>query len=145
MPLNKLVFMFKDEDAERKTVETKFGTVASGSSAERPVFVAPHPAEIVAASLVNASAISKDATNYETFTLRDKGGDGTADNVIGTITTEDIPGGQAFAAYDEVEFSTIDANHRVLAEGDVVTLKKVPSGAGIGTDEMLVKIEYKRH
>ncbi|MCW3128486.1 MAG: hypothetical protein N2V75_00045 [Methanophagales archaeon] len=145
MPLNKLLSIFKDEDAERKTVVVRFGTVAAGTTDERPVFVAPYPAEIVAASLVNASAISKDATNYETFTLRDKGGDGTADNVIGTITTQDVSGGQAFAAFDEVEFSTIDADHRILAEGDVVTLKKVPSGSGVGTDEMLVKIEYKRH
>jgi len=145
MPLNRALSLTKGKDAERKTVVVRFGTVAAGTTEEKPVFVAPHPAEIVAASLVNASAISKDATNYETFTLRDKGGDGTADNVIGTITTEDVEGGQAFAAFDEVEFSTIDANHRVLAEGDVVTLKKVPSGSGVGTDEMLVKIEYKRH
>jgi len=145
MSLNKLLSLTKGEDAERKTVIVRFGTVAAGNTEEKPVFVAPYPVEIVAASLVNASAIAKDATNYETFTLRDKGGDGSDDNVIGSITTKDVEEGQAFAAFDEVEFSTINANHRILAEGDVVTLKKVPSGAGAGTDEMLVKIEYKRH
>lgn len=140
---NKFLFLFNDEDAERKTAETKFGTVAAGTDDEIPVFVAPHPAEIVAASLMNASAIPLSGSNYETFTLRDKGADGGDDNEIGAIETK--TGGQAFAAFDEVEFSTIDATHRTLAEGDVVTLKKVHSGSGAGTDEMLVKLEYKRH
>jgi len=143
--VNRLLGLLKGEDAERKAVETYFGTVAAGTDDEKPVFTAPYPAEIVAASLVNASAIAKHATDYETLTLRDKGGDGTADNEIGSIRTEDVAAGQAFAAFDEVEFSTIDATHRILAEGDVVTLKKVHSGSGAATDEMSVKLEYKRH
>lgn len=141
--VNKLLALLKDEDAERRTVETKFGTIVGGTDDERPVFVAPHPCEIVAASLVNASAIALDATDYETLTLRDKGAAGGDDNEIGSITT--TTGGQVFAAFDEVAFSTIDADHRILAEGDVVTLKKVHSGSGAGVDEMLVKLEYKRH
>ena len=140
----KFLGLSKGLAAERRTVITKFGTIVGGTTDERPVFVAPHPCQIVAASLVNAAAIAKHAANYETFTLRDKGGAGTGDNVIGTIKTEDVDAGQAFAAFDETEFSTIDATHRILAEGDVVSLKKVPSGSGVGTDEMIVKLEYKR-
>jgi len=143
MPVNRLLSLFRDEDAERRTVEMYFGTVAAGSDDEKPVFVAPHPCQIVAASVVNASAIALNAADYLTLILTDKGGDGTASNEIGKIETK--TGGQAFAAFDEVAFQTLDATHRVLAEGDVVSLNKLSSGAsGKATDELIVKIEYKR-
>lgn len=139
--MNKFLSLLKGEDAGIKTAITYFGTVAADD--EQPVFVAPYPGEIVAAGLVNADAIALNATNYMTLTLRDKGGDGTADNEIAKIETK--TGGQAFAAFDEVEFSTIDAEHRILAEGDVVTLRMVESGSGVTTDDMIAKVEYKRH
>lgn len=143
MPVNKFKTLFEGEDAERRTTITYFGTVAAGSSDEKPVFIAPHPCQIVAASVANASAIALHATEYLTLILTDKGGDGTASNEIGKIETK--TGGQAFAAFDEVAFQTLDATHRVLAEGDVVSLNKVSSGSsGRATDELIVKIEYKR-
>lgn len=141
--VNKLLFLLNDEDAERRTVETYFGTVAAGDDDEQPVFIAPHPCEVVAAGVVNAADIALDATDYLTLILMDKGADGSGTNEIGKIETK--TGGQAFTAFDEVEFSTIDATHRILAEGDVVSLKKVASGSGKATDDMIAKLEYKRH
>lgn len=136
--VNKFLTLAQGEDAARRTVITKFGTVAAGTTEENPVFVAPYPCEVVAASLVNAADMLG-SNQKETFTLRDKGALGDDDNVIGTIQYE------AFNAFDEVKFETLDAAHRILAEGDVVSLKKVPSDSGFGTDEMIVKLEYKRH
>lgn len=140
--VNEFLTLLKGEDAERRTVITKFGDVTKGGTDERTVFVAPHPCQIVAAGLVNNEDIGDDATDYETFSLRDRGDDGVLDGEIGSIATNVAAG--AFTAFDEVEFETISAEHRILAEGDVVTLKNTPSGSGVGVDDMTVKLEYKR-
>lgn len=144
MPEDKFLKLIKGVDAERKAAVVHFGTVAVLTDDEQPVFIAPHPCEIVAAGVVNAADIALDANDYLTLILTDKGADGSGTDEIGKIETK--TGGQAFTAFDEVAFSTIDAVHRILAEGDVVTLKKVSSGSsGKATDDMLVKLEYKRH
>lgn len=143
MPVNIYKTLVEGEAAERRTAITYFGTVAAGANDEKPVFIAPHPCQIVAVSVANAAAIALHALDYLTLILTDKGGDGAASNVIGKIETK--TGGQAVAAFDEVAFETLDATHRVLAEGDVVSLNKISSGStGKATDDLIVKIEYKR-
>lgn len=119
----------------------KFGSVAAGTDDERPVFVAPYNCELTSVQLVNASAIATDDTNYTTISLVNKGSDGTANNTIASINNGGS--GTAFSAFDAVSIGSLNATHKLLSTGDVVTLKKVDSGSGTATDEMIVMISYK--
>ena len=118
----------------------RIGTIAAGTGDERPVFVAPFDCQLVSVTLVNASAIATDAVSFTTISLRDKGSDGTADNQIAAISTDTT----AFTAFDGVSMGTLDATHKLLTSGDVVTLKKADTAGGEAIDEMIVAITYKR-
>ena len=124
--------------AKTYAVAAEFGTVAAGTDDERAVFVAPVACTLTKAYLVNGAALAADTTNYTTITLRDKGGAGTADNQIASYATDS----NAFVAFDSTDMGTLDATHKVLAAGDVVTLKKADSGTGAATDTLLVVLHY---
>lgn len=122
------------------TTQVRIGSIAAGTDDERPVFVAPFDCELTQVNLVNATAIATDDTNYTTITIRDKGADGTADNQIASLATNS----DAFSAMDAKSMGTLDATHKLLTAGDVVSFKKADSGTGQAIDEMLVMISYKR-
>lgn len=117
-----------------------FGTIAAGTSDERPVFIAPYDCELIIVQLVNASAIATDAVSYTTVALLDKSSTGASDNQVAAISTDTT----AFAAFDSVSIGTLDATHKLLTSGDVVSLKKTDTAGGTATDEMMVMITYKR-
>jgi len=123
-----------------ETVVIRLGSIAAGTDDERPVFVAPYNCELTEVTLVNASAIATDAVSFTTISLRDKGADGTADNLIAAISTDTT----AFAAFDGVSMGTLDATHKVLSSGDVVSFKKADSGTGQAIDELLLMLGFKR-
>jgi len=123
-------------------VNVYFGTINAGTSDERPVFIAPYDCELIVVQLVNASDIATDAVSYTTVTLRDKGSDGSADNEIASVSN--AAEGTAFDDFDAVSVGTLDATHKLLTSGDVVSLKKTDTAGGTATDEMMVMITYKR-
>lgn len=125
---------------ETKMVNTYFGTVSAGTDDERSVFVAPYDCELTLTTIVNASDIATDAVSFTTISLRDKGSDGSADNQIAAISTDTT----AISAFDGTSLGTLDATHKLLTSGDIVSLKKVDTAGGDAFDELMIMISYKR-
>jgi parallel beta-helix repeat protein len=125
-----------------------FGTVAGGDDIEIPIFLAPgpHGAIITDVSLINGADIAAGNPNYETFTVNDRGSDGSAANSIVSFNTNSGGDNKSLADFDKFSFvtdggKTLDAD-RILAINDVVTLAKAHAGAGVGTTTMQVVIDY---
>jgi hypothetical protein len=96
----------------------------------------------LSAHIIDAATITADNTDYDTFTLTDRG-TGGASNTIAQITTK-VTGGTAVTAWTPASMGTISATHGVLLEGDSVSFDKTHANAGKVTTEMVVVIRYQR-
>lgn len=96
-------------------------TVAAGASETWGGFLAQYPGQIVAAELVNAAAVTANATNYTTITVEVGS---TAAATLSTATTSltaDTP--------SSLTVSSTAAN-RKFAKGDNINVKKADTGTG---------------
>lgn len=117
------------------------GTIAAGVDDEIPLFTAFNDTCIISASIVNASDIVQDNTNYDNFALIDRGSDGSTSNVIASVNTT-IVSGYPLYDFDDRALGNLSNTHKYLSAGDVVSFSKVHQGTGAGTDEMIVNVNY---
>lgn len=98
--------------ANDKPVHVPIGAVTA--TATVIAFIAPGAGTLKSAVFANKSAIAANDTDYWTLALK-KGSD--------TIVTKNTKatGGSALVAYTALTLGTLDATHKVLAAGDVVT------------------------
>jgi len=137
-------FTFTDmQNVICQEVIVKFGTVGAVTDDDRPLFLAEgqNGNQIIDILLINAADITQHDTDYETFTVIDKGAVGTANNTVTTCTTK-ATGGKDFNAFDALSISTCDATHGLLARDEVLSFSKVHANIGQGTDEMVVIVRY---
>jgi len=105
---------------------------------EIPVFVAPHGCELKKAWLTTIFDITASATDYGTFSLINKGSDGTGTDVICSITTA----ATGFTAMDPRDMGTLANND--LAKQDSVSFKFAPTLEGCveGVFGLQLLLEY---
>lgn len=123
----------------RQVITVPIGAVTA--TTKMCAMVAPCAGTIESVKLVNSTAITKNDTNYWTFTITNKGaaGDGTAKAAeINTKAT----GGSAITAYVPLAV-TVDTAKNTLAAGDTVlaTITKAVDATALA--ETLIQLEFK--
>jgi len=121
----------------------RIGTIAAETDDERPIWAADGliGCEITDILLVNAVDITQNDTNYETFTIWDRGPTGAGGNKVVECTTK-TTGGLAFEDFDPESMGAVSATHSLLERHTVISFGKVHGGSGQGIDEMMVIIRY---
>ncbi len=112
------------------------GTVAAGTDAEKPVFVAPNACRLSDLKLVNSAALAIDAVDNTKLELINKGADGTGTTVLATFDSAT----EAFVAFDAI-VKAISGPVDLVA-GDVLSLKKTDTGTGAAGTELFVAVSY---
>lgn len=100
----------------------------AGTTQNTDVLKVPFPGTILAASLTTPTAIVANAGNYRTFSLVNKGSDGTGTTVIATLDTSTT----GFSAGDEraMTLSGTAANLEV-AQDDILAIQETVTGTGV--------------
>ena len=118
----------------------QFGTVAAGTNVERSVFTAPSACQLINLQLVNGVALGNDPINHTRLDLVNRGSNGIGAAVIATFdgTTD------SFTAFKTFLRAILSGSVVVtLAQGDVLTLRKMDSGVGGAVTDLLVSVSYK--
>lgn len=121
----------------------KMGTIAGGTDDERPIWIADghNGAAVTDILLVNAVDITQHDTDYETFTIYDRAPNGAGGNVVVSCTTK-ATGGVDFNDFDPASMGSVSDTHGLLERDTAISFDKTHSGAGQGTDEMIVIVRY---
>lgn len=104
-------------------------------------FIAPAACTLTQCLIATKDAIAKNDTDYWTVALTDKGAAGSGTDKIAEATTK-ATGGTAFGAYDAWSIGALDATHKVLAAGDVVTLSFTKAASATAFAEAAAMIEF---
>lgn len=112
----------------------------AGTDQHTEVGVVESESEVTAVRFLSNSAVVADNTNNRTFTLTNKGQDGSGSTAIATYQTN-VAGGN-LAQGDEKDFtlSSVDGATTVLA-GDVLELTETHSGTGVAHGGGKLQIE----
>lgn len=105
---------------------------------------APADATVTSATIVPNAGVTGHATNYRTFTLQNKGQDGTGTTSVATFSTNATPAND-LAASDEraLTLSGTAANLNV-SEGDELALVETVAASGVAHSGYRVQIELTR-
>lgn len=118
----------------------QFGSVAAGTNAEKAVFTAPAPCQLINLELVNGANLGNDPVNRTRLDLVNRGSNGIGSAVIATFdgTTD------SFTAFKTFLRPVLSGSVAVsLAQGDVLTLRKTDFGAGGAVTDLLVSVSCK--
>jgi hypothetical protein len=115
------------------------GQATAGTADEFPVLRAPRRMKVTGARFIPKAAITADATNYLTLTLRNRGaaGAGTTQVAARSFAT----GNAAAFVADAMTVSATAAN-LILAAGDVLTAEKLNSGTGLALPAGTLEVAY---
>jgi len=131
-----------EDYVESHQCQTYYGTVAAGSDSEKPIFVAPSACYVFECHIVTAADIVQNDADYETFSIVDKGSDGTGADVIQSFHTK-ATGGKDVNDFDAVAFDfEVSETHAYLAKDDVLSLDTAHSGNGQGFTDLVVIVDY---
>ena len=115
------------------------GQATAGTVDEFTGFIAPGNIKIISAKWIPKAAVTFNATNYFTLTLRNRTtGAGTA-----------LPAQRSYVATSSValvaETMTLSATAAdlLIASGDVLTCEKLVSGTGLAMPAGTVQVEYQ--
>lgn len=114
---------------------------AAGTAVQVPIARAPENLKLVGAYWVPGAAITADATNYFTLTLRNRGSvDGTG-TVVAATRAYSATNGVA-AKSETLTLSATEAD-LLVAAGDILTAAVAHSGAGLAVPAGLVQVVYR--
>lgn len=118
------------------TQNLAFGTVTAGTNSEKPAFVAPFACRLGSMWLVNGAALPANGVNYTKLELVNKGAGGAGTTVLATFDGST----ESFTAFDAAikSLGTTD-----LVAGDVLSLRKTDTGAGMLVTDLLLVVNYK--
>jgi hypothetical protein len=125
--------------ANSRAIIVPLGAVSATTS--QVVFVAPTAGSLNAAKIVTKDAVAANDTNYWTFTLTDKGANGTGTDKIVEKSTK-MTGGSALVAYKALDLGALNATHKVLAADDVVLFTATKTGSATALAEAALMLEF---
>jgi hypothetical protein len=121
-------------------IEVPVPGVAAGTAAEWPLLELPYNAQIKSVRWVPSAAVTANATNYATLSLRNRGSNGS-----GSV----VPASRAYSATNSAaqvgEAMTLSGTASDLqpAAGDVLTLGVAHSGTGLTIPAGLVRVSVQ--
>ena len=122
-----------------------FGTIAAGTPDERPIFQAPTRCGITKIFVTNATTVTPDDSDYDTYNVEDKGATGTgATEVLAANPTTKDTGGIDINKFNPVSLGDISGTEDIyeLAAESALSLTITDTASGQGTDEMRVTVQY---
>jgi hypothetical protein len=105
---------------------------------------APTAATVTAASITPNAAVTGHATNYRTFTLTNKGQDGTGTTSIGTFSTSSTPANDLAAGDERALTLSGTAANLDVAEGDILAMVETVAASGVAHGGYRVQVELTR-
>lgn len=125
------------------TIQTRVpGQATAGTDSAFVAAIAPYAATVTKATYITDAAITGHATNNRTFSVINKGTDGTGTTSVAAVTTN---ASNSFVAFDEkaITLSGTAAN-LVVAAGDVLLFDSNANASGVADPGGLVVIEFTR-
>jgi hypothetical protein len=137
-----------DKGAVRNFIEKQYSIAARGTAGTDAETVldkmlkgsgaAADPIQIDSVEVIAQAAIAANGSNYVTFKLYNRKGDGTGTDVLASLTTASV----SQAAY--VPFTlTLDATKAPPKLNDVLTFSVEHSAGGVATPQMAVRIRIR--
>jgi hypothetical protein len=125
-----------------KTLTATTGNVAQGSTDSFSVGEAPFDGEVISVSFTPEAAVTGDDTNKRTYTLVNKGQNGSGTTVIATL---DLVSGNNLVAFDEKAFtlSAVEGATKV-SKGDIFAFVSTHAGTGLADPGGRVEIQISR-
>jgi hypothetical protein len=99
---------------------------------------------VTAASITPNAAVTGHATNYRTFTLTNKGQDGTGTTSIGTFSTSSTPANDLAAGDERALTLSGTAANLDVAEGDILAMVETVAASGVAHGGYRVQVELTR-
>lgn len=130
------------DKSQGETVTCKIGSIAQGTTDERPIFTAPSNLLLASAKIINSSTVAT-GSNYMELSIINKGADGTGTGAAFKIETNTA--GVELTAFESISMgSSLGDQEEFLSKGDTITLKKEngASGDGASLDEAFVILNY---
>lgn len=122
----------------------KMPTVAAASAEELAIFVAPFDSFIRKISITNDVGLAAADTNYTTLTFKKKGLAGNGTDLIATIAMGPAATGESLVARVPKDVGILDAVHRYIPKGTVVTYVKTETGNGMDITDPMFSVEFVR-
>jgi hypothetical protein len=124
------------------TADVPAATIAA--TQDQTIGEAPFAGEVTAVSLISEGAVTANATNYRTFTVVNKGQDGSGSTVVATLAL-DTPTTDDLAAKDEKAFVLSAVEHATeIAEGDVLIVSEAVTASGLAHSGYQIKVVVDR-
>ena len=131
-----------------KAIITKIReSVAAGTDYEIPVLTVPNINSVNGYAILDAyisfsAAVTQDVTNYNTYSLRQRGSGGADVDSVGSITTN---GASWLSDTQYVPTRLVvssDVDHTNLTPGEILTIRKTATAAGQAEADGILTIEY---
>ena len=125
-----------------KTLEATIPAAAATAEPDQTITEAPFAGTLTKAAIVPEAAATGDATNNRTFTVVNKGQDGSGTTVMATLA---LAAGVNLVAFDEKVFTlSVVANATTVAAGDDIVVAEVHGGTGLAHSGGRVILEFTR-
>lgn len=104
-------------------------STAAGTALEQPGLVLPRAAQITSAKWIPGAAVTANATNFATLSLRNRGAAGAGS--VKPAVDRSYAAGNSVANVPEVMALSGTASDALVAAGDVLTVSIAHSGTGL--------------
>jgi hypothetical protein len=127
-----------------KTIEATVPAATKEATQDQVIGEVPFDGTVTAVSIVPEANGTAHATNFRTFTVRNKGAAGSGSTAIATLAT-DTPTTDDLKAFDEKALTlTATAADREVASGDVIAVVETVAAEGLAHSGYKVQVEITR-
>lgn len=122
-------------DSPLQVLRVRIPSTVAGATFEKSVVRGERACEIVSAYFVTDSNVVGNDTNYATLSLLNK-------TTVGTVCSYAFTLGEDATAFVPVSFGALDATHKILASGSVITLEKTEAVGGLALPAFVLQLTY---
>jgi len=118
------------------------GTANAAQS--RMIGEAPTDAKVVGVSIIPNAALTAHATDYRTFSVVNKGADGSGSTSIATFATDTVTTDDLVAFDEKALTLSATAANLDVAEGDIIAAVETVAGSGVAHSGYQIKVDLRR-
>lgn len=125
-----------------QSIKTKIPSQIAADTADATIAEAPFVGTVTGATFTPDAAITGATATKRTFTIENRGQDGTGTTVIATL---DLITGVNPAKQDEIAFTlSVVANATNVAQGDIIVCKEAVTSTGTANPGGMVEVTFTR-